>query len=338
VLAAADRGGMQGGQARCLHSGADVGDVLVCVVTEPVSIYQDSAPATVRATARNRVVAVSAADGRHLGEWALPGTVLTVALLGHDVLVATIGSDLFVDIARRDAVSGRVGWQYRSGEAQIASGTAARVEVTPQLVLLTNATSTVLDATDGAVVYSRPTLDYVLTEAVDRRFVTWTTARRGTMRGSTGAPEFELSVFPIQELTNDGSAQDVLVLYEGRLLAGRDPATGRQLWVTATGLNPVLTVDRSLVLAGGGQIGVLDLSSGKLEWSWQVGPQLAGLPLSDGSLVLAPAADGSGRLAAYGLRDGVPYWQVALPADLTGVSAQGGHLLVRTVHEVIALG
>lgn len=339
VLAAADPGGTQGGQVRCPHTGADVGDVLVCVVTEPVSVHQDTSAAGAT-SGRNHVLALATSDGHPLGRWDFPDEVVTVARAGLDVVVATTTRDLFVDIARRDAVTGVVAWHHRSGESLSSTLQSARVEVSPQLVLLTGATSTVLEAADGTVVFSESTLDYVLIEAVGARFVTWTTPERGVMHDATGAREFALPVFPVPELTDDGSAPDVLVLDEGRVLTGRDPATGRQLWSTATGLNPVLTVERCMVVSGGGQTGVLDLGTGKLDWSREVGNPVPWQPLSDGSLVLVSvlADDGSAQLAAYGLRDGVPYWTVDLPDGVQNVSAQGGHLLVRTARAVIALG
>jgi outer membrane protein assembly factor BamB len=341
VLAPTSPGGTQGGQVRCPHTGADVGDLLVCVATEPTSVHQDPVAATTSATSgRNHVMVYATSDGHQLGQWAFPDDIVTVARAGNDVVVATTTDDLFVDVARRDAVTGTVAWRYRSSESLVSTLQSARVDVSPQLVLMTGATSTVLRAADGAVVLSQPALDFVLIEAVDARFVTWTTPQRGIMHDATGATEFAVPVFPVPELTDDGSARDVMVLDEGRTLTGRDPATGRQLWAATTSLNPVLTVDRRLVLSGGGQVGVLDLGTGELDWSREVGSQLPWQPLSDGALVLVSvlADDGSAHLAAYGLRDGVPYWAVDLPAGVKNVSAQGGHLLVRTSEMVTALG
>jgi hypothetical protein len=53
---------------------------------------------------------------------------------------------------------------------------------------------------------------------------------------------------------------------------------------------------------------------------------------------MATTVDGSAQLEAYGLRDGVPYWSLALPDDVQSISAQSGHLLVHATDGLVALG
>jgi outer membrane protein assembly factor BamB len=340
VLAAVALAGTEGGRAQCPHTGADVGAVVVCVVTDPTPVYtDDSATPPGTLTVTNRVVALAAADGGMLGQWTFTGTADAVARAGDDVVVATTGADRFVEIARRDARTGQVVWQHRSGEAEITAGTA-RVEVGPQLVLLTGATSAVLDVATGTAVYSEPSLSYVLTAAVGDRFVTWSTSHGGMLHDAAGAPVFAVPGFPAAQLANDGSAPDILVIDQGRSIVGDDARTGQQRWSADTGLDPVLTVDRRLVLAGGLRVGALDLRTGAVVWSREVGESLVGRPLTDGALVVAMATtvDGSAQLEAYGLRDGVPYWSLALPDDVQSISAQSGHLLVHATDGLVALG
>lgn len=179
----------------------------------------------------------------------LAGTAIAVARAGDDVVVAATDTDLFVEIARSGALTGGVVWQHRSGEAETTAG-AARVEVGPRLVLLTGATSAVLDTATGTVVFAEPPLSHVLTTAVGDRFVTWSTAHAGMLHDATGAPELAVPGFPAEHRANDGLAQ----------------------------------------------------------------------------------------LETFGLRDGVPYWSLALPADMQSMSAQGGHLLVHTADGLVALG
>jgi outer membrane protein assembly factor BamB len=332
--------GTEGGGAQCPHTGADVGAVLVCVVSNPRPAYTDS-NGTSRGThtVTYQVVAVGAADGAVLGQWTFTGTPIALARAGDDIVIATTDDDLFVEITRRRAVTGEVVWQHRSGEAQTTAG-VARVEVRPRLVLLRSATSTVLDAATGTVLFSEPSLNYVLTAAAGDQFVTWSVAHSGMLHDATGAPEFPVPGFPVDQLANDGSATDVVVIDEGRSIIGDEAATGRQLWSAETALDPVLTVDRQLVLAGGSRVGVLDMRTGAVVWSRDVGESLVGRPLSDGALVVAMATtvDGSAQLEAFGLRDGVPYWSLALPDVARSMSAQGGHLLVHTANGLVALG
>lgn len=340
VLAAVALAGTEGGQVQCPHTGADVGAVVVCVVTDPTPVYTDgNAPRPGTRTVTNRVVALAAADGGLLGQWTFSGTAIAVARAGDDVVVATTGDDRFVEIARRDARTGQVVWQHRSGAAESTAG-AAQVEVGRQLVLLTGATSAVLDAATGTEIFSEPSLSYVLTAAVGDRFVTWSTPHGGMLHGATGAPVFAVPGFPAVQLADDGSAADVLVIDQGQSIVGDDAGTGRPLWSAVTGLDPVLTVDHRLVLAAGPRVGVLDLRTGALVWSRAPGESLVGRPLSDGALVVAMAmtVDGSAQIEAYGLSDGVPYWSLTLPDDVQGMSAQGGHLLVHATDGLVALG
>ncbi len=332
--------GTEGGGVQCPHTGADVGAVLVCVVSNPRPAYTDG-DGTLRGThpVTHQVVAVRAADGAVLGQWTFAGAPIALARAGDDIVIATTGADLFVEITRRSAVTGEVVWQHRSGEAQTTAG-VARVEVRPRLVLLRSATSTVLDAATGTVLFSEPSLNYVLTAAVGDQFVTWSVAHSGMLHDAAGAPEFAVPGFPADQLANDGSATDVLVIDEGRSIAGDEAATGRQQWSAETALDPVLTVDRQLVLARGSRVGALDMHTGAVVWSRDVGGSLVGRPLSDGALVVAMATtvDGSAQLEAFGLRDGVPYWSLELPDAARSMSAQGGHLLVGTANGLVALG
>jgi outer membrane protein assembly factor BamB len=340
ALAPVGLAGTEGGGVQCPHTDADVGAVLICVVSNPRPLYTDGnrAPGRTR-TVTHQVIALGAADGAVRGQWTFTGTPITLGRIGDDVVVATTDADRFVEIARRRAVTGDVVWQHRSGEAESTAG-AARVEVGPRLVLLTGATSAVLDAVTGTTVFSEPSLGYVLTAAVGNRFVTWSTAHAGMLHDATGAPDFGVPGFPAEQVANDGSAPDVLVIDQGPSIVGDDATTGRQLWSIETALNPVLTVDHELVLAGGPRVGVLDLRAGAVAWSREAGESLVGRPLSDGALVVAMATtvDGPPQLEAFGLRDGVPYWSLALPDDALSMSAVGGHLILHTVAGVVALG
>ncbi|CAN5173689.1 hypothetical protein BH11ACT1_BH11ACT1_19100 [soil metagenome] len=340
VVAPVALAGTEGGWVQCPHTDADVGAVVVCVVTKPRPVYTDGdgAPGVAR-TVTHQVVALGAADGSVLGQWTFTGSTIALARAGDDVVVGARDDDLFVEIARRAAVTGDVVWKHRSGEAETTAGNA-RVEVAAQLVLLTGATSTVLDAATGTVLFSEPSLSYVLTAAVGDQFVTWSIAHGGMLHDATGAPEFAVPGFPAEQLANDGSAADALVIDQGRWIVGDEATTGRQLWKADTTLDPVLTVDHQLVLSGGARVGVLDLRTGSVAWSREVGESLVGRPLSDGALVVAMAStlDGLAQLEAFGLRDGVPYWSLALPDVVRSMSVQGGHLLVRTAGGLVALG
>ncbi|MGV8977405.1 MAG: PQQ-binding-like beta-propeller repeat protein [Cellulomonas sp.] len=340
VLAPVALSGTEGGGVQCPHTGADVGTVLVCVVTDLKALYTDGDGASRGTrTVTHQVVAIGAADGAVLGQWTFTGTSIQLARAGDDIVIATTDADLFVDIARRKAITGEVVWQHRSGAGEGVAG-AARVEVRSHLVLLTGATSTVLEADTGTVVYSEPSLSYVLMAAVGDQFVTWSIAHAGMLHDATGVPEFAVPGFPADQLANDGSAADVLVIDQGRSIVGDEAATGRQLWSAETGLDPVLTVDRRLVLAGGSRLGVLDLGTGAVVWNRDVGGSLVGRPLSDGALVVAMTTTGelSTQLDAFDASDGVPYWSLALPDVVRSMSAQGGHLLVHTSTGLVALG
>jgi len=340
VLAPVALAATEGGEVRCPHTGADVGRVLVCVVASLRPVYADGNgdPQGAR-TVTHRVVALGADDGAVLGQWTVTGTLIAFERADADVVVATMDADQFVEIARREAVSGDVVWHHRSADAEVTAG-AARVEVGPRLVLLTGATSAVLDAGAGTVLFSQTSLSYVLSAPVGDRFVTWSLAHSGMLHDATGAPLYAVPGFPAEQLANDGSDPDQMVFDQGRSIVGKDVATGRQLWSAVTGLDPVLTVDRQLVLAGGQRVGVLDLRTGAVVWNREVGEGLVGRPLSDGALVVALATtlDGSAQLEGFGLRDGVPYWSLPLPDAVLGISAQGGHLLVRTTEGLVALG
>lgn len=342
TLAATDRSGMQGGLVACPHAGADVGDVLVCLVMAPTAVVDTTVDGLDGASSGARVVALASDDGHVLGGWRVAGEVLASARADGDVVVASVGGDGHVEVSRHDAVTGDVSWTYRSRDPLDAPSALAVpvVDLTADLAILGQMSTTVVDLTDGRELFYAPFLSFVLAGPATTGFGTWSVASDGALYDASGERLFALPGLPARTRVSDRSTDDPIVLDLGRQVSGRDPGTGAQVWSATTDLDPEIQVDHRMVLAHDDRFGVLDLRTGAMSWTRDTDTPLPWSPLSDGALVLAPATarDGSPELAGYGLDDGVRAWSVGLPDDVRSVEAQGGHLLVRTDRDVVALG
>ncbi|MCC2308043.1 outer membrane protein assembly factor BamB family protein [Cellulomonas chengniuliangii] len=318
--------------------GADVGELLVCLVRAPAPVYADALAAAPGAA---RIVALDSADGTVAGEWAVGDAVVSVARRGDDVVLVTEDPDGIVHAARHDALTGATRWSYEARQAVGSDGyvDVASAEATGEHLLLGGYGTAVLDLDDGAELFWARYLSFVLTRSDSERFGTWSASRGGALHGASGRKLRDLPALPVRPAVDDGTADDVVVLDTGRELSAAGAYTGTPLWTLDTDLEVALVVAGHLVLAAPGRQMSVDAHTGEV--AWDVATRAGAFALvSDGALVLTaePGADGAPVLTARGVEDGVEYWSRPLPAGTSSLVVEGGALLARTAHELVALG
>ncbi|GEP69188.1 hypothetical protein CSO01_19030 [Cellulomonas soli] len=318
---------------RCPSDGGDVGPLVVCTLTGPDPQVWFG---------RGQVVALDGLDGHEVGRWPVPGRLLGAARLADDVVVVRADDRGAVQVARHDARTGAVRWTRPTGDTLPAWSTSVSVQVraTTSFVLVTGSAAAALAAGDGTELVPTAQFSSIRLVAVRDHLGSWTTAEGGWWRDASGARLFALPALPAPAVTDDGSADDVIVVDTGAALQGVDARSGQERWTLEQRLDAVALVSGRLVVAGEDGYGVLNPVDGRVLWTTQVEGPLPWRPVSDGALVLAPgvAPGGGPGLVGLGLQDGVRYWSVPLPEGVVGVSGVAGHLLVRTAHEVLVLG
>jgi len=328
----------EAGAVVCPGGGSDVGGLLVCLVRSSPPVYADAFAA---APGTTRIVALDSADGTVAGEWAVGDAVVSVARRGDDVVLVTEDPDGIVHAARHDALTGATRWSYEARQAVGSDGyvDVASAEATGEHLLLGGYGTAVLDLDDGAELFWARYLSFVLTRSDGERFGTWSASRGGALHGASGRKLRDLPALPVRPAVDDGTADDVVVLDTGRELSASGAYTGAPLWTLGTDLEVALVVAGQLVLAAPGRQMSVDAHTGEVAWDVATGAGAFGL-VSDGALVLTaePGADGAPVLTARGVEDGVGYWSRPLPAGTSSLVVEGGALLARTAHELVALG
>lgn len=332
----------------CPHGDAGVGDTLLCVVEPPVIPGEDwvGRVAPVRPVWPERwvrVSAISADTGDVLGQWSLRGRVTAVERIGDDLVALVLGEDGHAQVGRYDGRSGDLRWWYRSTEpVRLREGITpgAELRVNDTFVLVQGWSATVLSVDDGRELTSAPPTWFVVGALSDDLFGTWSSSDGGTVRDRRGRVLFtSRALFPAVTAT-DGRPLGVVVMDEGRTLVGRAVPDGTRLWRLETYRAVRLQVDGRLVLLGVDGYQVVDVVTGRVQWETPSRVLMWWAPLSDGRLVLAAGrtVTGSPTIEARNLDGGDLEWSLPLEPGVRAVTAIGGHLLLRTRDEVVALG
>ncbi|HEY0218116.1 MAG TPA: hypothetical protein VGC57_17120 [Cellulomonas sp.] len=290
-----------------------------------------------------RVTAIALDGGATLGSWRLHAAIVDLARVGDDLVVLTSGPDGSARVQRRAGSTGDVLWSYRSAEPlRFRVGAAQRPElrVNAAFVLVQSWSVIVLGAPDGRELVASPH-GWVVVGGVSGDLIgTWSAGQGGTVRDRGGDVVLRTrALFPSRMIT-DGSAPEVLVLDEGGTVAARALPDGVALWSRETFRSVRMVAGGQLVLLGMDGFSVVDARTGELAWELPGHELMWWLPLSDGSLVLAPGRDGSGApvVQARRLADGEVAWALPLDPEVRSVDALGGHLVVRTWDELMVLG
>lgn len=348
-LWARDLGPVSGTQplTGCPHDGGDVGDLLLCVVEPPLDPRETWRRGTVAFPAPDdrwaRVSAVLAATGEVVGTWRVQGRLVGVQRVGDDLVVLSVGADGRARVSRYDGLTGDRLWWYRgSAPLRLREGivSGAELRVSDEFVLVQGWAATVLDVDDGTELTSTPPATYALGSLGGSVFGTWTNGVGATVRDAEGRELFTArALFPVLA-ASDGEPRDVLVLDEGGALVGRSVADGRELWRLDTYRAARLRAGGHLLLLGVDGYQVADVRTGEVTWESPVRALMWWAPLTDGRTVLAPGRSGGGAptLEARRLDDGHLEWSMPLEEGVRSVTAVGGHLVLRTRHELVVLG
>lgn len=331
----------------CPHDGGGVGDLVLCVVEPPLDPRETWRRGTVRFPAPEerwaRVSAVLAATGEVVGSWRVEGRLIGVRRVADDLVVLSVGADGRARVGRYDGLTGDRLWWYRSAAPlRLREGivTGAELRVTEEFVLVQGWSATVLDADDGTELTSTPPTAYALGSLGGSVFGTWTNGVGATVRDARGRELFTArALFPVLA-ASDGEPRDVLVLDEGGALVGRSVVDGRELWRLETYRAVRLRAAGHLLLLGVDGYQVADARTGEVAWESPVRALMWWAPLTDGRTVLAPGRSGGGSptLEARRLDDGHLEWSMPLEEGVRSVGAVGGHLVLRTRHELVVLG
>jgi outer membrane protein assembly factor BamB len=247
------------------------------------------------------------------------------------------GAVLFAGGADGDANSSLTSYDDRTGHVRWTEALKPGIDTQPPLQAsagLVFLTAQVLQAAGG-----QPTWVLLGISAADGR-VQW--AAYGLAR----SPDpYAPGLMSVTTSAYSGISQDEL-----------DPATGRVRWQVVSPYQLIATPDGIVTAPGPDQISMHDTLTGQIRWTAELnggwlpldaGP-LAAEPaagqvpsalqvLPAGPLLVVPAAgpdgpDGSDLLAAFGMSDGHPAWQVTIPGPVAApMSAVPGGILVHTL-------
>jgi hypothetical protein len=323
------------------------GTVLLCVVEGPRTLERRGAsvvgaPGTGDWPTSDLLVAAIAADtGEEVGRWHHRGRVLDVARVGDDLVLLSADHLGVPRVERRSGAAGEVRWWHEDEKPlRLRSGAAARpqLRVNETFVLVQSWSVSVLSAEDGDDLLTSTPGDVVV-GALDGELVSTWTPFGGVVRDGEGDEVFRTPVlFPPLVVSDAGSA-DVVVLDEGGTVVARSLPGGEELWRLDTYRSVRVVAAGVVVLLGVDGYSVVDLATGVERWSLPGRELMWWAPLTDGSLVLAPGrtASGDATVEARRLSDGEVAWTVPLEPGTRTVSAEGGHLLLRTRDQVISL-
>lgn len=303
----------------------------------------------------DEVTVLDVATGQEVGTVPTPADVVDLALVGRDVLVASLVPEGGVAVSRwafdtpaptsaRQVWSARLpqpledgdasGWVFEREATVLRAGTSGSIP----LDLATGEPRP--DAARAGVLYAEDApLPGGGRVEWDRDEVGQTTAVSRVYRAD-GGRSVELDGVPWLPLVADGSAPQVLLLRRptaltdtGELtgdLVAVDVTTGQDLWNAGRmpGLEPLARLDGLVVAAGAGKVLALDVRSGEVVWEESrsgASPMLGAL--TDGELILVAEASGAGSVAvARDVRTGAERWRV----DLAPFLPDGPYWLVPT--------
>lgn len=224
------------------------------------------------------LLAVDPADGDVVVEWELDGRAVGWAVVDDDVVVARrSGSRLEVvrhAVSTRAVREGGVPPVWSANVALPVGVTANQLTLREDhgAVVVEGRVGAVLDAGDGGVLVPPQRADDaglpVRVEVSTTGALVWRAADAATwFDRAAGGPSSLLPGRPVQEVADDGSAPEVvLVERDGRLVAV-DAPTGRVLWERPeVAWRRVARVDGAAVLAEPGLVARVDVATGEELW------------------------------------------------------------------------
>ncbi|WP_431836684.1 PQQ-binding-like beta-propeller repeat protein [Cellulomonas sp. Y8] len=330
----------------CPHTGADVGPVVLCVVEPPVLPGGGWSRGTVPFPAPDerwaQISALDAATGDVLGRWTVSGRLAAVDRIGDDLVVLRVGADGHARVGRYAGADGHRLWWYRGTtplrlREGIVSGSELRVN--ESFVLLQGWSATVLDAADGDELTATPPRSFIVGSLSTDVYGTWSSGDGGVVHDRTGRPLFSSRALFPTITASDGAPPDVLVMDEGGTLVGRSLPDGAELWRHDTYRAVRVQSGGHLVLLGVDGYQVVAARTGRSEWESPERVLMWWAPLTDGATVLGAGRSPTGRptMEARRLSDGELEWVLPIEDGVRSVEAIGGHLVLRSRDELIAL-
>ena len=323
--------------------------VLVCVG----SGFTGEVPAP-GSTETVRVVDI--ATGRDAGSVVVEGAVLSFDLVDEDVVVSSVASDGTVGLARVPLDGGAARWQVDTDVVAVdADGlyVGPYPQVVDGVLYVLSQEGGILESlsveTGEPVAAARPPAlaagrlvmpDGSTVEAfypgmlyVGGRDVS--DEPTVTVRGPDGDERFTVDGELWTPFFTDGSMPDRIVVSRWgqgpSSLVALDLLTGAELWTSrAPWSSTMLQVD-GVVVTGSGYLSAIDLRTGEELWERQTGADIGVAPVTDGSRILVPAAEGGTMsLAALDIRTGTEAWRLPTVSGLQMLLPVDGGVLVGT--------
>ncbi|WP_454049222.1 hypothetical protein [Cellulomonas sp. Marseille-Q8402] len=330
----------------CPNDGRDVGGVVLCVVEPPVVSGEpwtrDPMPFPAPEERWARVFALAAGTGEIIGSWSRTGRLAAAERLGDDLVLMEVGGDGHARVGRYAGTDGARRWGYRSpGTLRLREGivSGSELRVNDSFVLVQGWSATVLDAVDGTELSRTPPSVFVVGALSRDVFGTWSSGEGGAVRDRHGELLFASRSLPPAVTASDGDPPDVLVMDEGGSLVGRSVPDGDELWRLDTYRAARLQSGGHLLLLGVDGYQVVDVRTGLTRWESPVRVLMWWAPLTDGQVVVGAGRATSGEPTIEGRRlaDGALEWALPLEDGVRSVTAVGGHLVLRSRHELILL-
>lgn len=309
--------------------------------------------------------AVDLASGREVGAVTVEGGLLSLDLVGDDLIVATVAADGAIDVTRVGLLSGGEVWTEATeivavDEEGMLLGTW--LQVIDGAVVLTSSdgdvtvaldadtgervpTPPLLQTADGGWVRladgSRALIDYGLTSSGDGSGSYLVGEPSVTVAGPDGQERFSAAGELWSPWVTDGSMADRIAVTRpadsgGTELVALDVVTGEELWTSpAAWSSTILQVD-GVVVSGSGYLSATDLRTGEELWERRGSTFGAVSPVTDGSRLAVPIGeDGATWLVAIDIRSGAEAWRVPLVPIVELVTVVDGGVLVGSDSELV---
>lgn len=298
------------------------------------------------------------ATGAVLAERALDGGLLVSDVVGDDLLHAWADLSGRVSVVRWDPRTGEARWTFRS-DRRVTERRSNGVTVhhgDGTLSFVGSGTLTVDVASGeqvdrpGAARAAPTVVGHLADGAVVVRSVDGDGAPVTQVR-SDGAVRYTVEGDPLLPPIQVGAPAPALLLLaaDGDEVRAVDAATGQDLWqerlsrpgaLRPADVTVLAELDGTAVLTDTVEAWAVQLTDGRERWRLPLADVTRLQPLTDGSVMALPVADGSpaGALVAVDVRSGVELWRTALPPGTEGVRPAHGLVIVESDDGITALG
>lgn len=291
----------------------------------------------------DRVVLLDAETGGTLRVLETAVFVQDLEAVGGDLVLATAGPSR---VERLDARTGEVRWS-----TDVPPATVRQTAVADGFVTISGERAAVLDVEDGELLgswpsHTRGTAGRPLTvvQTAPQGFGVWEEGAQDDARGRwfsrDGREVGEIRGWVAEPTTSDGSEPSVLLTLTPEPELRALDADREVLWSLdpLDGL-PVVRLDGRVVLAGAETLRSVELLTGEVEWSVDLGRADAVTAVSDGERLLVVSSSGDTRvLRAISLRDGSTAWTSAVPGGGEVLGGEPDVVLVRDGDVLVGLG